>query len=148
MRDCLDVSEAAGRTLTSLQPLLGGAFAVSGSSQVVRQQFGLPFDQIGKILLKDTGDAGMQFLPARTQQRAVGGVLDQGVLESICRLRRYTATEQQPGIVELSKCRTEVRLRPLRHRLDQLIAEVAPDYRADLRSFPRCDANPVEPGDE
>ena len=83
------------------------------AGQVVRQQFGLPLDQIGKILLKDAGGAGVQFLPAHTKQRAVGGVLDQRVFEPICRLRRYATTEQQPGIVELSKCRTEVRLRPL-----------------------------------
>ena len=148
MRNCLDMRKAVGCTLTCLQPLLGGASAISGSSQVVRQQFRLPLDQIGKILFKYGDDAGVQFLPAGSQQRAVGGILDQCVLEPICRLWRYAATEQQPGVVELSERRTEVRLRPLRHRLDQLIAEVAPNHGTDLRNFPCRNANPVEPGDE
>ena len=148
MCNCLDMRKAVGCTLTCLQPLLGGASAASGSSQVVRQQFRLLLDQIGKIQFKNASDLGVQFLPAGSQQRAVCGILDQCVLEPICRLRRYATTEQQPGVVELSKCRTEVRLRPLRHRLDQLIAEVAPKHRTDLRDFPCRNANPVEPGDE
>jgi len=55
------------RVLTGLQPLRHGPFGRSGGGQVMRQQFRLALDEIGKILFEDRGDAGVQFLAAAAQ---------------------------------------------------------------------------------
>ena len=64
-----------------LQPVMGGALRVAGGRQMMGEQFGLALDEIGEMRFQCRGDAPMQFLPSPAQQRAVGSVLDQRVLE-------------------------------------------------------------------
>ena len=84
MCNCLDMREPVGSTLTSLQPLLDGASDVSGSGQVVRQQFGLPLGKLGKSCSRRRR-RGRAVPAVGTQQGAIGGVLHQRMLEQIGR---------------------------------------------------------------
>ena len=103
------MGKAVGGMATGLQPLIDRTSDISSGGQMMGQQFGLALDEIGEILLQHIGDPGMQFLPPRAQQRAVGGILDQRVLEQVGGLRAVTAKEQQPGIVELIQRRMKFR---------------------------------------
>src|SRR5215472_6142200 len=54
------------------------------------------------MLLDDRGDLAVQLLPARSEERFVGGVLHQGVLENVDRIGWRALLERQPGCDELS----------------------------------------------
>ena len=58
------------------------------------------FDEIRKPLFQRLGDAAMQGLARAAQQGAVGGVLDQRVLEQILSRRRDAALEDETGFDE------------------------------------------------
>ena len=58
---------------------------------------------------------------------------------------RRAAAKQQPGIGQPVERRFEVGLRPLCHRLNQLVGEFAADHRADLRDLLGDCAEPIEP---
>jgi len=79
--DCFEVRQALGSMSAGLQPLIDRAVGCPGGSQMVRKEFGLTLDEVGKVLLERRRDAGVQFLPPDAQQGAVGGILHQGVLE-------------------------------------------------------------------
>jgi hypothetical protein len=55
---------------------------------VVRQKLWLRRPDLWPTLLDDLGDPAMQFLPPASEQRVVGGVLHQGVLEGVDRIGR------------------------------------------------------------
>ena len=86
----------------------------------------------------------MQGLARAAQQRAVGGVLDQGVLEQIFRRRRDAALEDEAGFDEAAQRLLQFGLGELRGRCQQLIGKVAPDRSADLRHILGRGAQPVE----
>ena len=148
MGNCLRMRQLAGGALPGLQPLLHRAIIRPRGLQVVCEQFWLPLGKVGEVAFQHLGDARVQLLAAGAQQRAVGGVLHQRVLEQVRRLRRHAATEQQPGIGQQPEPGAQLRLRPLRHRLDQFVAEFSTEHRTDLRDFPRRAADPVEPGSQ
>ena len=75
------VGRTGRRVLAGLEPLTDRAFSVTGGGQMMGQEFGLAFDEIGEMLLQNGANAGVQFLASRAQQGAVGGVLHQRVLE-------------------------------------------------------------------
>src|SRR3979490_668723 len=62
---------------------------------MMRQEFRLTRDPLGKAPLHDFGDARMQLLPIAAQKRAVGRILHQRVLEGVYGLRRRSALEHQ-----------------------------------------------------
>jgi hypothetical protein len=55
---------------------------------VVRQQLGLGSRGVRQTLLDDPGDLAVQFLPAAPEQRVVGGLLHQGMLDGVHRIGR------------------------------------------------------------
>ena len=57
------------------------------------EQFGLALDDIGETRFQCRGDTLMQFLPSPAQQRAVGSVLHQRVLEQVGGVRSDAAAE-------------------------------------------------------
>jgi hypothetical protein len=59
----------------------------------MRQQFRLALDEIGEMLPQNTGDPCVQFLAAGAQQCAMGGILDQRMLEQIGGQRRRALAE-------------------------------------------------------
>ena len=101
MADRFEMGRARRGMLAGLQPLIDRALGIAGAGQMMGQEFGLALDEIGEMLLQHRRDPGMQFLPPCAQQRAVGGVLHQRVLEEVGGVRSDAAAEQQPGIAEL-----------------------------------------------
>jgi len=75
MADRFEMGGALGGVLPGLQPLIDRALDSAGGSQMVRQEFGLALDEIGKMLLQQCCYACVQLLPSGAQQSAVGGVL-------------------------------------------------------------------------
>ena len=69
----------------------------------MRKQFGPALDKIAKILLQFRRDPGVQFLPSAAQQRAIGGVLHQRMLEKVRGMRSRAAAKQQSCIIELTR---------------------------------------------
>jgi hypothetical protein len=63
MADGLEMRQALGGTLASLQPLIDGALGVAGGGQMMSQEFRLALDEIREMLLQRRRDAGVQFLP-------------------------------------------------------------------------------------
>ena len=100
MTDRLAVRRTLGGVLPRLQPLIDGPFGVSGSRQVMGEQFRLALDQIGEMLFQRSCGARVQFLQTPAQQGRVGSVLHQRVLEQVGGVGSRTATEQEPGIAE------------------------------------------------
>ena len=64
---------------------------------VVSEKFRLGLGSLGELLFEYLNDAGMELLAPGLEQRAVGGVLDQRVLEAVGRLGRGAAAEHQLG---------------------------------------------------
>ena len=71
---------------------------------MTRQKFGLVLGNLSEVAFEGLGDASMKCTSWFAQQRAVGGVLNQCVLEQIARVRRHTLPEQQTCPHKTVKC--------------------------------------------
>src|SRR4051794_16076992 len=111
---------------------------------MMRQEFRLPRHPLGEAPLHDFSDARMQLLPITAQKRAVGGILNQSVLEEVSRMGRRALSEQQAGGSETVKARPNSPL-PLAYKKTQQRKKNLPPNRApDLRAL-LGRAEPVEP---
>src|SRR5437588_2832180 len=99
----------------------------------MREDLWASFDEVRKPLLQRLGNAAMQSLTWAAQQGAVGGLLDQRVLEQIFGRRRRAALEDQAGFDEAAEGLLQFGPGELRGRRQQLIGKVAPDGGAGLR---------------
>ncbi len=114
---------------------------------MLREEFGLGFDDLRKLFLHDLRDPGMQVLALGLEQRAVGGVLDQRVLEAVGGIGRGAAAIDQLGRNQLVQRRLQLRLGPVGDRGEQPVGELAPERGADLGDlFHGCEA--VEAGEQ
>ena len=86
----------------------------------------------------------MQRPRRRAEQRAIGRVLDQRVLEQIGGQRRISAAGQQPRLNETVKRRRQRRLVEASHPRQERMGKLAPDRRSDLRHV-LGRSQPVEP---
>ena len=111
---------------------------------MTRQQLGLAFGDVGELAFEGFGDAGMKRASRLAQQRAVGRVLHQGVLEQIGRMRRHALPEQQTSRNETVKRRIEFRFWLTHHRSQQRMRELPPDSCPYLRHLLGW-TEPVEP---
>ena len=111
---------------------------------MTRQNLRLALGDLGELAFKGFGDPSVKRAPRLPQQRAIGGVLHQGMLEQIARLRRHALSEQQTGLNETVERRRQLRLGLERHRSQQSMREFTADRRSDLRDF-LGRAEPVEP---
>ena len=75
------MGQARHRILAGLQPLVDRAPCVAGGREMMGEEFGPPLDKIGETLLQCRRDTSVQFLPSCAQQGAIGGILDQRMLE-------------------------------------------------------------------
>src|SRR5215831_3424256 len=132
MADRFEMRQARRGMLAGLQPSIDGMLGITGGGQMMGQEFGLTLDEIGEMLLENGCHSGVQFLSPDTQQRAVGSVLHQRVLEQVEGLRRNPPTEQQPSLGETVKPSPQSSSGPPRHMFDQVVAELAAEHRADL----------------
>ena len=85
----------------------------------------------------------MKFLPLRAEETAVGGILHEGVFEYVRDLRRNATTEDQFGLDQLRKGIFEVSRIDAGDRRSQLMTELPPDDRPDLRHIAN-EPQPVE----
>jgi hypothetical protein len=89
-------------------------------------------------------DTPVQLLPLAPQQRAIGRVLDQRVLEEEAGLWRRTPAERETGGDELIQRGIQLSRVPLRDGHQQLIGELPAKDRADLRDLPGGRAQPIQ----
>jgi len=111
----------------------------------MRQDLRLAFGSLGELAFKGFGDAGVKRASRLAQQRAIGSVLHQCMLEQVARLRRHALPEQQACLNETVERRSQLRLGLPRHRCQQCVGKLAADHRPDLRHLP-CGAEPIETG--
>ena len=64
---------------------------------MARQEFRLAFRHLWKRVFNNFSDALVQRAAGLTQQRAMGRVPHQGMLEQVARMRRHALSEQQTG---------------------------------------------------
>jgi len=81
MRHRLLEGAATERLLTGLAKPLDGGFTEACLDAVMRQQFRFALGDLHELALEGLGDKGMKRAPRLPQQRAVGSVLHQGMLE-------------------------------------------------------------------
>ena len=86
----------------------------------------------------------MQGLARAAQQRAVGGILNQRVLEQVLGRRRHAALEDKARFDEAAQRLLQFGFGERRGRGQQLIGKIAPDCGADLRHSLGRGAQPVE----
>src|SRR5262249_187713 len=72
-----------GGMLAGFQPFIDCTLHLTGSGQMMRQQFGSTRADISEMLLQHRRDAGMQIPPSCAQQGAVSCILHQRVLERV-----------------------------------------------------------------
>jgi hypothetical protein len=68
---------------------------------MIRQQFGLRLDQLGKPCLQHLSNAPVVLLPRALEQRLIGRLLDEGMLEQIGSLRQRAALVEHLGLHQL-----------------------------------------------
>ncbi len=122
------------RQLGRAQPGGGGRGCEPGFGEVMGDGCGRIF-LFGDVLLQRPGDLGVDALAAAAQERAVGGILDQRVLERVARLGRRAAAMNQLGVDQLAQHAIERIALDRRDRLQQRVRKFAADRSSDLRGF-------------
>ena len=130
--------------MSRFAPQARGFLDQASLSAVARQQLGLVLGNLSELAFEGFGDASVKRASRLAQQRAIGRVLHQGMLEQISRVRRHALPEQQTGRNETVERRSQLRLRLAHHRSQQGMGKLPPDRRADLR-YLLGGAEPVEP---
>jgi hypothetical protein len=128
----LGKGHALQRQLARGLPKPNGGFGKARSGEMMGQDLRLGGPDVREALLDHAGDLAVQRLPAALQQRVIGGVLHQRVLEGVDSIRRRASTEGQSRCAQLHQGVVELSLRHRRDRRDQLIAEFAANRRPDL----------------
>jgi hypothetical protein len=129
---------------TGPRPCIRGARVEPGFCQMVCEQLGLGFDNTRKPLLEHLREASVQLLASGLEQGLIGGVLDQGVLETVGRVGRAAAAKHELGADQLVEPAFQLLLRPVGDCGDELMGEFAADHRADLGKL-LDRGQPVEP---
>ena len=117
----LDHGRARHRPTSGPVPIGDPLLNKTRSCAVVGKKLGLCFACTGKLLLQHPHDAGVKLLAPAAQQGAVGGILYKRVLESVLRVRRRPAPENQLGAHEPRQGVVQFLLWHPRHCADQLM---------------------------
>src|SRR5215471_14220166 len=88
---------ALQRPLSRSAPEARGLLDQAGLGAVTRQQLRLTLGDIRELAPECFGDTSVKRASWLAQQRAIGGVPHQGMLEQVGRIRRHTLREQQTG---------------------------------------------------
>src|SRR5207248_11161428 len=104
----------------------------AGLAEMARRTLRLAINQQREMSLNRSGDIGVQLLAFAAQQRAVGGVLNQGMLEGIDCLGRRAPAEDQFGVNELVQSPLNLSHWQRRRGGDQCIGELAADRGTGL----------------
>jgi hypothetical protein len=89
----------------------------------------------GKAFAQHRGDPAVELLASALQERLVGGIPHERMLEGVDSIRRCAATKRQFGLDKFAQSGPERRLVHLRGPGEQLVTELAADDSADLRYF-------------
>ena len=132
------------RPLPRFAPQTRSLLDLPGLGAVARQQLRLALGHLRELAFEGFSDTGVKRASRLAQQRAIGRVLHQRMLEQIARVRRHALPEQQTSRNETVERRIEFRLRLVHHRSQQGMRKLTPDRRSDLRHL-LGRAEPVEP---
>ena len=103
---------ALQRQLASLLPERNGGFGEARRGEVMGQHLGLGVLDVREALLDHPRDLAVQLLSSALEQRVVGRVLHQRVLEGVGGIGRRAAAERQPRLGQLRECVVELRPAP------------------------------------
>jgi hypothetical protein len=148
MADGFEIGRAFGGALAGFQPIADGTLDLASFRQMMRQEFRLTRDPLGKAPLHDFGDARMQLLPIAAQKRAVGGILHQSVLEGVNRLWRRSALEHKFRSDEPSQFVLQLPLVSGGDGAEQLVRKLTADGSSGLRYLFGSRPEPIEPRQE
>src|SRR5690242_11819693 len=95
-------------------------------------QLRLTFGDIGKFLLDALRNTSVKTAARVPKHRAVGRILDEGVVEQIGGIRWLPLPEQQPSIQEPIQSSSELMGRLPRHRLQHLMRKITTDRGGNL----------------
>ena len=135
MRDGLGQGHAFQRQLARALPQRYRGFDLPCRRQVVRQQFRFGIFGRGKVFFEHSRDLGVQRPAPSLEQRVVGGILHQGVLEGVDGIGQVAAPERESRFGQLVERAVELGLGVGCDCRNELVAELAPDRRADLRDL-------------
>ena len=93
----------------------------------MRQQFGLGLHGLRKLRLQHLRNTLVVLLPGALEERLIGGLLDQRMLEDIRRLRWQPLLVQELRLHQLVQPALDGRLIPRRDGPQQLIGKFAPN---------------------
>src|SRR5262245_9908154 len=116
MPNGLTVARTAHRLLSGQTPVFYSLLVRSSFGGMPCEYFGLHFDNFWKFLFHGGDNSAMESLPVAAQQRAIGGILHQSVLEQIGRVRGHALPEKQTSRTETVERRLKFRVRFARHR--------------------------------
>ena len=135
MGDCFNMCGVLRRSVTCTLPIDDRPIREPRSREVIRQQFRGRIGQVRRSCFQLARDARVEVLPLRAEETAVSGILHEGVLEDVGRLWLRAAAEDQFSLDELRKGVFELSGIHAGDRCQQIMAELPPDDRADLRHF-------------
>src|SRR5262245_15410280 len=95
MRHRFGVGRAFGGELTSSLPAADRLGGLARFGQVVRRDLGLARHELGEAVAERRRDPGVELLALALEQAAVGGILDEGMLEAVSGIRNGPTTEHQ-----------------------------------------------------
>src|SRR5262245_45310931 len=81
MSDCFCIRRALDGTLTSPLPVCESRLAEAGLRIMMRYQLRLGLGNLGELCRQRLSNTLMVLLPRALQQRLIGGILDEGMLE-------------------------------------------------------------------
>jgi hypothetical protein len=80
--------------LRRLAPQASGLLDLTCLGAVTPKQLRLALGDLDKLAFEGFGYPGMKRTSGLAQQRAIGSILHQGVLEQVSRMRRHALSEQ------------------------------------------------------
>ena len=128
-----DQRRALRRPLPRFTPQPRCFLDLPGLGPVTCQQLRRVLSYLRPLTFEGFGDSRMKRSPWLAQQRAVGYVPYQCMLEKIGRVRRHTLPEQQTSPNETVERCLQLRLRFARDPSQQGMGELASNRRPDLR---------------
>ena len=98
---------------------------------MICQGFRLGFGEVREGLLDRAGDGGVKLHATALEEPGIGGVADQGVLETVSFGRQF-AGDDQLGMPQCLQGRTQALFGHARGGGEEVVLEITPDARRDL----------------
>jgi len=147
VRDRLDVGGALRGAAPGPHPVGDGLLGLPSFRVVVGEKLGLLLRDLRRDLLQDGGALGVELLAPGAQQGAVGGFLDQRVLEHVGGVVRRAALVDQLGAEQVAQCGVQRVALDRGQGREMRESELAPDHGAHLGQL-LGGRMPVEPGQQ